>query len=97
MCNYSAIVMNGIDVSGTQHDFFSKKSTNYLKDTSNKNIDVQLAYTLSRVYNTYKYINNGGRYYPKFDRLHELNILGSYSINKNIKIGTSLINNWTQN
>ena len=33
------IVMNGIDVSGTQHDFFSKKSTNYLKDTSNKNID----------------------------------------------------------
>ena len=33
------IVMNGINVAGTQHDFFSKKSTNYLKDTSNKNID----------------------------------------------------------
>lgn len=33
------IVMNGIDLLGTQHDFFSKKSTNYLKDTSNKNID----------------------------------------------------------
>lgn len=30
------------DVSGTQHDFFSKKSTNYLKDTSNKNIDYEI-------------------------------------------------------
>ena len=44
------IVMNGIDVSGTQHDFFSKKSTNYLKDTSNKNIDYILDEVLLRGY-----------------------------------------------
>jgi CarboxypepD_reg-like domain/TonB-dependent Receptor Plug Domain len=64
--------------------------------TKHKNFDTQLAYTLSRAFYTFKQINNGGRYYPRFDRLHEFNLLANYNISKKISL-SSLLNFGTAN
>lgn len=54
-------------------------------------VDLQFAYTLSRAFYKFDQINKSERYYPKFDRLHEFNLLFNYEINNKIKFN-NLIN-----
>ncbi len=50
-----------------------------------------IGYTLSWTYRTFKDLNNGERYPAKYDRRHDLSIVGSYEVNKKWTLSTVFI------
>lgn len=50
-----------------------------------------LSYTLSRTFYYFDGINNGDRYYPGFDRLHDFNITGSYTPGRKFALSAAFL------
>jgi hypothetical protein len=62
----------------------------YIQKNTGK-IGAQIAYTYSRSFRTFEYINNGNEFPYVYDRPHNLNILAEYHLNKKIMFTTNWI------
>ena len=54
-------------------------------------LDATLSYTLSKTYFQFNTLNFGQKYFPNFDRRHDLSLLGSYKLTNKINISSSIV------